>query len=250
MTEMKHSKSVGSRGSYVVVEFKGHRRDIYSNPYEFPFIQGDIAVVEADRGQDAGEVRCVHEELVPGAEEPVYNVLRKATVQDRQRIDRLREYETQTIAICKKKIKRYKLLMKLSEAECRFDGLKLTFFFTADGRVDFRELVRDLAGTFRTRIELRQIGARDETKRFEGYGTCGRRLCCISFLSEFQPITTQMAKTQNLILNPAKLSGWCSRLKCCLAFEHDSYCEGEREKAAAETNANDENGKVVESMSD
>ncbi|MCF7811214.1 stage 0 sporulation protein [bacterium] len=250
MNSIGIAKSVGNRGSYVIVEFKGHRRDIFSNPYEFPFKQGDVAVTEADRGQDAGEVRCVHKSLPPIVEKPEFSVIRKATIQDRQCIDRLREYEAQTLAVCRKKIKHHNLAMKLSEAECRFDGLKLTFFFTADGRVDFRDLVRDLAGTFRTRIELRQIGARDETKRFEGYGTCGRRLCCVSFLNEFQPITTQMAKTQNLILNPSKLSGWCSRLKCCLAFEYDSYCTGEHAETAVDINVNGEDGVTVEEISD
>jgi cell fate regulator YaaT (PSP1 superfamily) len=250
MNDTNQSRIVSNRGSYIVVEFKGHRREIVGNPYEFPYKQGDIAVTEADRGQDAGEVRCIHKSLPPDAEKPEYNVLRKATIQDIQRIDRLREYELQTIAICRKKIAFHKLPMKLSEAECRFDGLKLTFFFTAEGRVDFRDLVRDLAGTFRTRIELRQIGARDETKRFEGYGTCGRRLCCVSFMDEFQPITTQMAKTQNLILNPSKLSGWCSRLKCCLAFEYDSYCCGQQAALAPDANMNEEDGVTVEKISD
>ncbi len=221
-----NGKKTVVRGSFVLVEFKGHRREIFRNPWEFPFKRGDIVIVEADKGQDAGKALHIFPELNDTSKTPEYDVIRRATLYDTKRIDRLREYEYQAIGLCRDKIKHHSLPMKLVEAEYRFDGLKLTFYFTADGRVDFRDLVRDLAGTFRTRIELRQIGARDETKRCDGYGSCGRRLCCISFMDYFQPITTQMARTQNLILNPAKLSGCCSRLKCCLVFEYEAYTNG------------------------
>ena len=214
------------RGSFILVEFKGHRRELFRNPWEFPFKPGDIVIVNADSGHDAGTVMHILAELNDTSKIPEYDVIRRTTLHDTKRIDRLREYEYQALELCRSKIKQHSLPMKLVEAEYRFDGLKLTFYFTADGRVDFRDLVRDLAGTFRTRIELRQIGARDETKRCDGYGTCGRRLCCISFLDYFQPITTQMARVQNLILNPAKLSGCCGRLKCCLAFEYEAYTNG------------------------
>jgi cell fate regulator YaaT (PSP1 superfamily) len=150
-------------------------------------------------------------------------VLRAATEPDLERIERHRGWEHDALLTCSKKIAAHHLPMHLVDAEFRFDELKLTFYFTAEGRVDFRELVRDLAGAFRTRIELRQIGARDELKRSEGYGVCGQRLCCVNFLCSFQPITTAMAKSQHLILNPIKLSGCCGRLKCCLAFEAENY---------------------------
>ncbi len=215
------------RGGKVWIEFKGQRREIFSNPYEFPFKKGDIAIVEADRGQDAGIVKHVASIAIdPETELPEFSVIRKATVRDREYIETLREREKDALKICQEKVERHNLPMKLIDAEMRFDGLKLIFYFTSEGRVDFRELVRDLAGAFRTRIELRQIGARDEVKKFEGYGVCGYPLCCVSFLSSFKPITTLMAKEQNLILNPSKLSGVCSKLKCCLAYEYEFYDHG------------------------
>ncbi len=245
-----NNKSDIQRGSLLIVEFKGNRRELFGNPWEFPFRCNDIAVVEADRGQDAGIVNCIITDLKPVQNQIEFNVIRRATSQDIERIARLREYENQALTLCRERIKSHTLPMKIVEAECRFDGLKLTFFFTADGRVDFRDLVRDLAGTFRTRIELRQIGARDEIKRTDGYGTCGRRLCCVSFLDNFQPITTQMAKVQNLILNPSKLSGRCSRLKCCLAFEYGTYYDGILGQRITEIGQEDEDSEVIEQLSD
>ncbi|MFH0765332.1 MAG: regulatory iron-sulfur-containing complex subunit RicT, partial [Calditrichota bacterium] len=219
------------RGGLVWVEFKGHRRCVFANPYEFPFKPGDTAIVDADRGHDAGLVRfCRFSTSSPAAgPPPVYSVIRRATSQDFERITWLREREKQVIDACRQRIQTFQLAMNLIDAEYRFDGLKLTFFFTAEGRVDFRDLVRELAGSFRTRIELRQIGARDEVKRWDSYGICGRRLCCVNYLQSFYAITTFMAKSQNLILNPGKLSGLCGRLKCCLAYEFTQYnghCEG------------------------
>jgi cell fate regulator YaaT (PSP1 superfamily) len=211
-------------GGLLWVEFKGHRRDFFANPYEFPFRKNDIAIVEADRGEDAGIVNFVFNSREQFKQvKPEYAVIRRATSQDKDRIEWLHEREIEAFDICNEKIDWHGLPMKLVDTEYRFDGLKLIFYFTADGRVDFRELVRDLAGTFRTRIELRQIGARDEVKRFEGYGVCGYRLCCITHLTHFQPITTQLAKMQNLILNPSKLSGVCGKLKCCLDYEANNY---------------------------
>lgn len=208
------------RGSYILVNFKGNRREVYANPYEFPFKSGDYAVLEADRGHDAGRIKHTFRSLnCSSGYNCNYKVIRKATLQDRERIQGLVDKEDNAIRICREKVVNHHLPMKVVDVEFRFDGLKSTFYFTADGRVDFRELVRDLAGTFRTRIELRQIGARDESKRTDGYGVCGKRLCCVEFLNNFKPITTQMAKDQNLILNPSKLSGRCGRLKCCLAYE-------------------------------
>ena len=150
---------------------------------------------------------------------PQYDVIRLANSKDIDRQSWLTEKEENAMLVCNEKIEQYRLPMKLVDSEYRFDGLKLNFFFKADGRIDFRELVRDLASVFRTRIELRQIGARDETKRCCTMGVCGKELCCSSFLTKFLPITTNMAKEQNLQLNPAKLSGVCGRLKCCLAYE-------------------------------
>jgi len=212
------------RGGCVVVAFKGNRRELFNNPYEFPFRCGDLAIVEAERGQDAGIVRHVFQNLLlPLPKPPQYAVLRRASGQDSQRLDSLRAYEAQAIAQCTKRILHYNLQMNLVDGEFRFDGLKLTFYFTAEGRVDFRDLVRDLASSFHTRIELRQLGARDEVRRSDGYGSCGQQLCCVRFMNEFRPITTHMARVQNLILNPGKLSGVCGRLKCCLAYEYDHY---------------------------
>jgi len=225
MEGLPEVSSLSRRGGLVWVEFKGHRRNVFTNPFEFPFKYGDTAVVEADRGQDAGLVHCCkfHTPSQTLEPTPVYKVIRLANTQDLEQIVCLREREKQVITSCRQKIKSFQLAMDLIDAEFRFDGLKLTFFFTAEGRVDFRELVRELASTYRTRIELRQIGARDEVKRWDSYGICGRRLCCVNFLQSFYAITTLMAKSQNLILNPGKLSGLCGRLKCCLAYEFPHY---------------------------
>lgn len=224
MTDTVLNKPDSHRGGKVWIEFRGHRRAVFSNPYEFPFRSGDTAIVEADRGEDAGRViHVIGRDQISGEMSPEFSVIRRANSRDLDRINWLKEREKQALQTFKIKVNQHNLPMNLVDIEYRFDGLKLTFYFTADGRVDFRELVRDLAGTFRTRIELRQIGARDETKRWDGFGVCGRRLCCVSFLNSFQPITTHMAKLQNLILNPSKLSGLCSRLKCCLSYEFSHY---------------------------
>jgi len=207
-----------------MVEFKGHRRSYFHNPESIAVAPGDFVIVEADRGEDAGEVRALLEHSPLACQVSDYRLMRKATESDLERIQRHRTKESDALSLCQGKIAVHRLSMALVDAEIRFDELKLTFYFTADGRIDFRELVRDLASAFRTRIELRQIGARDEVKRGDGFGICGRRLCCVSFLDAFQPITTTMAKSQKLILNPTKLSGSCGRLKCCLSFEADSYC--------------------------
>ncbi|MCX6641324.1 MAG: regulatory iron-sulfur-containing complex subunit RicT [bacterium] len=210
---------------FIGVEFKGNRRLIFSNPMEYPFRIGDLAVVQVEKGEDLGCVSHLLSVLPPGRTEVEYEVLRKATPKDRKTLEDYRSREVAARQICKEKIKKNELVMKLVDVEYQFDGRKLTFYFTADGRVDFRQLVKDLAAAFRTRIELRQIGARDETRRFGGLGPCGRPLCCALFIIEFCPITTQMAKDQNLPLNPGKISGCCGRLKCCLKHEFDEYHE-------------------------
>jgi len=231
----ENNKRQFNRGGLVWIEFRGHRRAVFANPYEFPFHIGDIAIVEDDRGQDAGVVKHVlSTPLQAESRLSGYTVIRRATTQDIERIESLRNKEKESIDICRERIAEHNLSMRLVDAEYRFDGLKLIFYFTAEGRVDFRDLVRNLAGTFRTRIELRQIGSRDEVKRSDGYGVCGYRLCCVNFLDTFQPITTHMAKLQNLILNPSKLSGICGKLKCCLAYEFEYYDKEMEERTIVE----------------
>ncbi len=251
MTENDSNITNPYRGGHVWVEFTGHRRAVYSNPYEFPFRNRDIAIVEADRGEDAGKVvHLITRDQVQATTTPEYSVIRRATSRDFERIEYLKEREYQAVEIFRNKVEHHQLPMRLVDVEYRFDGLKLTFFFTSDGRVDFRELVRDLAGAFRTRIELRQIGARDEVKRWDGFGVCGRRLCCVSFLNSFQPITTHMAKLQNLILNPSKLSGLCSRLKCCLSYEFAHYESDSELAGAIDLSVNGESLEDLDQLSD
>ncbi|MCX6601361.1 MAG: regulatory iron-sulfur-containing complex subunit RicT [bacterium] len=212
------------------MEFKGRRKEYFSNPLRFPFDVGDPAVVEAERGFDLGRVS--HLGWHPGmeaADPPPHAVVRRATAADLRAQQQNTEKEDSTRRIAREKILAHQLEMKLVDVEFQWDGRKMTFYFTAEGRVDFRELVKDLASTFRTRIDLRQIGARDETKRTGGYGVCGRPLCCATFLTEFKPITTQMPRDQFLPLNPSKLSGVCGRLKCCLRYELDVYREFQRQ---------------------
>jgi len=209
---------------YIEVEFKGRRRETFRNPLEFPFKTGDMVVVEVEKGENMGRIVFIGlRQKIVKPEDIHFNVLRKARPEDFEVYNKLREEEEAAEKLCLEKIKKHNLPMKLVDTEYQFDHRKLTFYFTADGRVDFRELVKDLAAQFRVRIDLRQIGARDETKRLSGYGVCGQQLCCTTFIDCFQPITTQMAKVQNLSLNPQKLSGCCSRLKCCLRYELDYY---------------------------
>lgn len=210
---------------YITVEFKGNRREFFSNPMEFPFRIGDFAVVRVEKGEDLGRVVHLLEQLPENSPAPEREVLRRATSKDLKIIEEYRSKEQEARVICKEKIVKHGLEMKLVDVEYQFDSRKLIFYFTADGRIDFRQLVKDLAATFRTRIELRQIGARDETKRFGGLGPCGRQLCCSVYLREFTPIGTQMAKDQNLPLSPSKISGCCNRLKCCLLHELETYRE-------------------------
>ena len=249
--QTKSDNKAVNRGGMIWVEFKGHRRSAFSNPYEFPFKRGDIAVVEADRGEDAGTVRHVISSILnTGDEAPEFSVIRRATTQDHERLGLLRNREVEARDICQKKINAHKLPMNLVDSEYRFDGLKLIFYFTADGRVDFRELVKDLASSFRTRIELRQIGSRDEAKRIDSYGVCGYCLCCVSHLNYYQPITTTMAKAQHLILNPSKLSGLCGKLKCCLGYEYDYYENSNSEEPECPVKEPDVNDSDIENLSD
>jgi cell fate regulator YaaT (PSP1 superfamily) len=181
---------------------------------------GDYCVVETSRGIEYGEVAGPVKEVgEDSVVSPLKNVVRKATAEDILSVERNKDKEQEAFALAQEKIAAHKLDMKLVEVEYSFDGSKITFFFTADGRVDFRELVKDLAAVFRTRIELRQIGVRDEAKMLGGLGPCGRMLCCSTFLGDFAPVSIKMAKEQNLSLNPAKISGICGRLMCCLRYE-------------------------------
>ncbi len=210
----------------IEIIFKGERKEIYNNPQQFPFKIGDYAIVEAEKGEDLGIVNQLGSMLErKKVEGEIRNIIRKPTAKDLEKYKENRRKEFEAYQLCRRKIVEHGLDMKLVDVEYQFDGNKITFYFTADKRIDFRELVKDLASIYKVRIELRQIGVRDEAKRIGGYGLCGRKLCCTTFLKEFEPITTQCAKEQNLPLNPQKLSGLCGRLLCCLMYERDFYKE-------------------------
>jgi cell fate regulator YaaT (PSP1 superfamily) len=217
---------MGKNAKLVEVVFKGERRAIYRDRNEIEIKEGEYIIVEAERGQDMGKASCVGSliRLKRGKGE-TRSVIRKAVADDLAVLAKNKEKEKEAFKLCKEKIAASRLDMKLIDVEMQFDGSKITFFFTAAQRVDFRELVKDLASVYRTRIELRQIGVRDEAKRICGYGICGRKQCCSAFLNEFEQITTQMAKNQQLALNPTKISGNCGRLLCCLRYEDDLYQE-------------------------
>ena len=190
------------------------------------FKTGEYVVVEADRGQDYGQAISEVEVILDSdVEEPLKKVIRKANPWDMHQIDKNKKKVKEVMDICSKKIRERRLPMKLIDAEFTFDRSKIIFYFTAEGRIDFRDLVKDLANAFKTRIELKQIGVRDEAKMLGGFGPCGRTLCCAAFLKDFEPVTIKMAKEQNLPLNPTKISGLCGRLMCCLSYEHKTYKE-------------------------
>lgn len=208
------------------VRFRRAGKVYYFTPGNHKMKQGDAVIVETVRGVEYGKVvmgpkEVKEEEIV----QPLKSVIRIATEQDQMTEGKNREKEKEAFQICLEKIRKHKLEMKLIDAEYTFDNNKLLFYFTADGRIDFRELVKDLAAVFRTRIELRQIGVRDETKIRGGIGICGRSLCCNTYLSEFAAVSIRMAKEQNLSLNPTKISGVCGRLMCCLTNEEETYEE-------------------------
>ena len=185
---------------------------------------GDYVIVEGDRGLDYGQVLSDTQALLDAdLEEPLKKVIRKANPWDAHQIDKNKKKIKEVMETCSKKIQERKLPMKLIDAEFSFDRSKTIFYFTADGRVDFRDLVKDLANVFKTRIELKQIGVRDEAKILGGLGPCGRALCCATYLKDFEPVTIKMAKEQNLPLNPTKISGLCGRLMCCLGYEYSTY---------------------------
>lgn len=208
------------------VRFRKAGKVYYFSPEENEIQAGDHVIVETARGVEYGCVvlgsREVDEKEVV---QPLKPVIRMATEADEEIEYKNKEKEKEAFKICLEKIKKHGLEMKLIDTECTFDNNKMLFYFTADGRIDFRELVKDLAGVFRTRIELRQIGVRDETKIRGGLGICGRTLCCHTYLTEFAPVSIRMAKEQNLSLNPTKISGVCGRLMCCLTNEEETYEE-------------------------
>ncbi|GAB6159183.1 stage 0 sporulation family protein [Desulfotomaculum varum] len=210
----------------VGVRFRKAGKVYYFDPAELSLDKGDHVVVETTRGIEYGEV-VVAPRQVPDEEvvAPLKQVLRKATEEDDRLVEANREKEKKAYQVALEKIAHHQLPMKLISVEQTFDGSKIIFYFTADGRIDFRELVKDLAAVFRTRIELRQIGVRDEAKMVGGLGCCGRELCCASWLADFAPVSIRMAKEQNLSLNPTKISGICGRLMCCLKYENDVYEE-------------------------
>ena len=208
----------------VSVRFRSGCKTYFFDPRELTVETGQDVIVETAQGPEFAQCSQGNHE-VPDQQvvQPLRAVLRIATDNDRHTAAYNRGREKEAFEICQKKIAQHKLEMKLVRVECSFDGSKILFFFTADGRVDFRELVKDLAGVFRARIELRQIGVRDEAKMLGGLGICGRPFCCAQFMDEFLPVSIKMAKTQNLSLNPTKISGTCGRLMCCLKYEQDAY---------------------------
>lgn len=206
------------------VRFKEVGKIYYFDPNGGSYRVGEPVVVETSRGTECGTVAISNREVdQTRVVKPLKKVTRPATQEDLRRVEENRKKEEKAFRIAQEKIALCKLEMKLVEVEYAFDGSKILFYFTADGRVDFRELVKELAGVFRTRIELRQIGVRDEAKMLGGLGICGRPFCCASFLGEFQPVSIKMAKEQGLSLNPTKISGACGRLMCCLKYEQEAY---------------------------
>lgn len=208
----------------VGVRFREVGKVYYFDPDSTPFRVGDRVIVETSRGIECGEVVTPNREVDDDKiVKPLKMIIRAATQEDLDAVRANHAKEQRAAEICKKKIEERKLKMKLISVEYTFDSSKILFYFTADGRVDFRELVKDLAGIFHTRIELRQIGVRDESRMLGGLGICGRPFCCCSFLGDFHPVSIKMAKEQGLSLNPAKISGACGRLMCCLKYEQNAY---------------------------
>ena len=208
----------------VGIRFKKLGKIYFFNPKGIKVQKGDKVIVETSQGEEYAEVlipnRNVEDKKIVA---PLKKVLRIATNRDIKRHEECKEIEKEAFKVCEEKIKEHKLNMTLTEVECKFDNSKMLFYFIADGRVDFRELVRDLAAIYKTRIELRQIGVRDEVKRIGGNGVCGRELCCCTFLNDFEAVSIKMAKEQNISLNPSKISGNCGRLMCCLKYENEVY---------------------------
>ena len=208
------------------VRFKKPGKIYFFNPKENKIEKGQYVIVETSMGEEYAEVvvnnKNISEEKLPMDLKPI---IRVATNKDKRHYEENKKKEKEAFNICQEQIKKHKLEMNLMDVEYKFDNSKVLFYFTADGRIDFRELVKDLASIFRTRIELRQIGVRDEVKRIGGNGICGRELCCCSFLPNFETVSIKMAKEQNISLNPSKISGNCGRLMCCLKYEEEAYLD-------------------------
>ena len=210
----------------VGVKFKKPGKMYYFDPQDLELEVGTKVIVETALGDEYGEIMIVNKEIKEeNITSPLKKVIRIATDKDTKSYEEYKKKEPDALKKCQEKIEKHGLDMKLVDAEYKFDGSKLIFYFTADGRIDFRELVKDLASVFRTRIELRQIGVRDEIRRIGGNGPCGRELCCCSFLGNFETVSIKMAKEQNISLNPSKISGCCGRLMCCLKYEQNVYEE-------------------------
>ena len=210
--------------SVIGVRFKKAGKMYYFAPGQLAPAAGEYVIVETARGEECGEVvKPVHEVPDSKISKPLRPALRMADAIDLRRMEKNRADEKRAFEVCAERIEKHKLEMKLVDVEYTLDRSKILFYFTADGRVDFRDLVKDLAGVFHTRIELRQIGVRDESKMLGGIGICGQPFCCSRFLKNFQPVSIKMAKEQGLSLNPSKISGACGRLMCCLAYEQKSY---------------------------
>ncbi|MCL1904253.1 MAG: stage 0 sporulation family protein [Oscillospiraceae bacterium] len=208
------------------VRFRDTGKIYHFSPGRYRIKKGDNVIVETARGVEMGEVVLTEKKVdISDKSRALKEIMRIATNNDIEKCKRNRQREMDILAVFEKKVIEHKLMMKPINIDCTFDGSKILFYFTAESRVDFRELVKDLAGIYRTRIELRQIGVRDEAKMLGGLGICGRKFCCSSFLSEFQPVSIKMAKEQSLSLNPTKISGTCGRLMCCLKYEQDCYEE-------------------------
>ena len=210
----------------VGVRFRRLGKIYFFNPQYLILKKDQFVIVDTEEGDEIGKVaipnRSLDEEKIP---KELKKVIRIANEKDLKHYEECKKKEKEAFEYCNKKIKEYKLEMNLTDVEFKFDNSKILFYFTADGRIDFRELVKDLAAVYRTRIELRQIGVRDEIKRLGGNGVCGRQLCCCSFLSDFETVSIKMAKDQSLSLNPSKISGNCGRLMCCLKYENEVYQE-------------------------
>ncbi len=231
------------------VRFREVGKIYYFDPNGEEMNKGDLVIVETSRGVECGEVAMANRQI-PDSEisYPLKKMLRRATAEDVAKVKENRDKEQKAFEVCEQKIKEHKLKMKLINVEYTFDNNKILFYFTADGRVDFRELVKDLAYVFRTRIELRQIGVRDEAKMLGGLGICGRPFCCKTFLGDFQPVSIKMAKEQGMSLNPVKISGTCGRLMCCLKYEQEAYSDllKKTPKIGALVNTPDGKGSVVD----
>jgi cell fate regulator YaaT (PSP1 superfamily) len=231
------------------VRFKRVGKVYYFLPGDIKFKEGEHAIVETARGMEYGEVVIPEKEVADkDIVAPLKQVIRKAGPKDEKKMEENTQKEKEALGSCELKIAEHGLAMKLVDVEYTFDNSKIVFYFTADGRVDFRDLVKDLASMFKTRIELRQIGVRDEAKMMGGLGPCGRACCCSYFLGDFSPVSIKMAKEQNLSLSPTKISGLCGRLMCCLNYEHGHYCETRRRmpKQGSTVNTPDGKGIVIE----